>query len=112
MGIRPFSDTLAQLRFGELSDELSDQLNALTTACSETGKAGTLTLSIKIKPGKAGQMEIEDDVKVKMPQLPRGSTLMFATPEGNLQRENPKQMSLEGLREVAKPVAPKEVAHG
>jgi hypothetical protein len=113
MSIRPFSDTLTAIRFGGLADELSDALNELTNACAATGKVGTITMTIKLKPGKAGQMEVIDDVKIKLPQHERGSTLMFATPEGNLQREDPRQMSIEGLREVARPsAAVKEVANG
>jgi hypothetical protein len=100
MPTRPFIDTLTALRYGELHDELSEKLNELVTACSETGKAGALTLTLKLKPSKGGAMEISDEVKSKVPKLEHGSTLMFPTPEGNLQREDPRQLKLEGLREV------------
>ena len=113
MSVRPFTDTLIAIRFGELAEETSDALNELVQACASTGKAGSLTLTIKLKPGKAGQMELIDDVKLKLPAPERGSTLMFATPEGNLQREDPRQLSIEGLREVKKPAETmKEVANG
>lgn len=100
MAVRPFTDTLSALRYGELLDELSDQLNELVTACNETGKAGSLTLTLKLKPSRGGAIEINDAVTAKVPKLERGSTLMFPTPEGNLQREDPRQMKIEGLREV------------
>jgi hypothetical protein len=35
-----------------------------------------------------------------MPKDEKGSSLMFATPEGNLQREDPRQLKIEGLRQV------------
>lgn len=100
MAIRPFIDTLTALRYGELHDELSEKLNELVAACADTGKAGTLTLTLKLKPSKGAALEISDEVKVKVPKLEHGSTLMFPTPEGNLQREDPRQLKLEGLLEV------------
>ncbi len=110
---RPFTDTLAAMRFGELVDDLSTAMHELVDACSNTGKTGTLTLTIKIKPGKAGQMELVDEVKTKLPPPEKGTTLMFVTPEGNLTRTDPRQMLLEGLREVDTATGEiKEVAHG
>jgi len=45
--------------------------------------------------------------------LAKGSSLFFATPEGNLVRNNPRQEELPGLKEVAKNDKPlKDVAHG
>lgn len=100
MGIRPFTDTLNTLRFGTLNDDLSDALHELIEKCANTGKAGTLTLQLTLKPGKGGQIEVIDDLKVKLPKEEKGTTLMFATPEGNLTREDPRQLKLEGLRSV------------
>jgi len=97
---RPFTDTLNALRFGTLNDDLSTALNDLVTACSNTGKVGELTLKIKLKPGKGGQIEVFDDIKVNAPKEERGSSIMFATPEGNLQREDPRQLQIDGLRSV------------
>jgi hypothetical protein len=100
MSVRPFTDTLTNLRFGRLHDELSDALNALVAACVETQKVGTLTVTLKLKPSKGGAIEILDEVKVKTPEFERGSSLMFPTPENNLVRSDPRQQELEGLRTV------------
>lgn len=110
MAIRPFTDTLTAIRYGLLLDDLSNELNRLTTACMDSGRKGELTLKLTLRPGKAGQLEIVDDVQVRLPKQERPTTLLYATPEGNLQREDPRQMSLAGIREVA-PVKPaKEIA--
>lgn len=95
---KSFADFLAGLP--DLGDELADALNDMVQASTETGKASELTLKIKLKPqgGTSGQVELETDVKAKLPQPTRGKTLMFATASNNLQRENPKQQTLEGLR--------------
>lgn len=95
---KSFTDLLAALP--DLKDELTDALNDMVHASTETGKASELTLKIKLKPmaGNSGQVEMDADVKAKLPQPNRGKTILFATPQNNLQRENPKQQTLEGLR--------------
>jgi hypothetical protein len=97
---RTFCDAVDSLRFGALGTELTDELIALTNKCQETGRAGSITLTIKIKPGKGGQLEIEDDIKTKLPKPERGSTMMFATIEGHLSRADPRQAELPGIRMV------------
>lgn len=100
--MKPFSHTLDQLRFGTLSEDLTKALHELTVKCSETGRAGKLSLELQLKPGKGGQIEVFDDIKLKLPKEERGSSIMFSTPEGNLTREDPRQLQLEGLRVVDK----------
>lgn len=100
-----FTHVVSQLRSGKTQDELSKAVNSLVHACRNTGKAGELSLKIKIKPdkGDTGQYFILDEVKVKEPIFDRGQTLLFGTPEGNLQRTDPAQGELE-LREINQPV--------
>ena len=95
---RSFADFLAGNP--DLAEELADALNDMVHASTETGKASELALKIKLKPlpGTSGQVELDTDVKAKLPQPTRGKTLMFTTPNNNLQRENPKQTTLDGLR--------------
>lgn len=101
MPARPFPDTLRQIRYGALQDELTDALNTLVNECAATCKTGELVLKIKLKPNPAGQIEVLDDLTVKAPKPVRGTSIFFATPEGNLLREDPRQQQLEGLRTVA-----------
>lgn len=97
---RTYTQTVDALRFGTLGDELTDKLRDLVAACATTGRAGSLTFSLHLKPGKGGQIEVFDDIKMKMPKEEKGSSLMFATPDNNLTREDPRQLTLEGLRTV------------
>lgn len=99
---RTFNDTISALRYGTLSNELTSKLQELVGACSLTGRSGTLSLSIKLKPGKGGQIEVHDELKVTLPKEEKGTTLLFATTDNGLQREDPRQLSLEGLRTVDK----------
>ena len=87
---RTFTATIESLRFGTLGDELTDKMRDLVASCATTGRNGTLTLTLALKPGKGGQIEVFDEVKIKLPKEEKGSTLMFATPDNNLQRDDPR----------------------
>ena len=102
MTFRQFTDVLPSLRYGTLNDDLGEALNTLTKKCDETNKSGTLTLTLKLKPGKGGQIEIFDEIKVSLPKEEKASSIMFATPDGNLIREDPRQMTIDGLRTLDK----------
>lgn len=97
-----FLETVRQLRSGKTQDELSQAVNELVNDCRNTGKAGELVLKIKINPDKGGngQYFLSDEVVVKKPKYDRSKTLMFGTPEGNLQRQDPNQGELP-LRSVS-----------
>lgn len=86
-----------------LSEEATDALNDLVHASTETGKGGEVVIKIKMKPiaGKGGQMELETEVKTKLPTLPRGTTILFTTPDNNLSRQDPRQQTLDGVRDVS-----------
>lgn len=102
-----FTEFLENLDYGGIAEEATHEMNELVHACTETGNAGEMTLVIKIKPtGKGGQVELASDVKVKKPKPVRGTTIMFATPDNNLQRDDPRQRTLDGMRSVAEEQKP------
>jgi len=107
MSHQTFGDFVDGVRYGELTDELNEKLSELVNACVDTGKVGTLTLQIKLKPGKAGEVEVTDTVKATLPQRERGSYLMYPTPEGRLQRQDPRQLAIDGLKQIGRET-PKE----
>lgn len=94
--VRPFIDTLRDQRGGACHDELSVKLNDLVAAVRETGKTGELILKLKVAPAGSGKVmvvEVSDEIIVKLPQLPKPSTLFFPTEDNNLQRTDPRQKS-------------------
>ena len=99
-GPKPFNDTLVALRFGELHDDLTEALNELVKKVDVTQKSGKIVLTLAIKAGKGGQIEIADDLKLTLPKLEKATSILFATPEGNLQRQDPRQKTFEGIRSV------------
>lgn len=109
---KPFDTVLRDIRYGECLDELTEQMAELVAAVSNTNKAGSLTITFKLKPAGGGSIELTDDIKSKVPTLPKGSSIFFATPDNNLVRNDPRQPELSGLKSVAeKPAEPiREVA--
>lgn len=96
-------DTLAELREGLMLDELADAIQNAVTAVRASGKPSRVVLSLTVRPVKQSGgtvVAIDDDVKVKLPPLEKGGTLLFADDDGVLTRHNPKQPQLP-LREVA-----------
>lgn len=111
MAIRPFVDTLRDVEFGTLLEELAEVQNQVVDAVMETNKAGEITIKLSYKPEGAGQLTIAADIKHKTPKLPRGKSLFFVTPDRNLTRQDPRQAELEGLRTVTDNSQTREVKH-
>ena len=108
-----FSQTLAELRFGESEQELTAKLAELVAAVGNTHKAGKLVFELKVKPGPSGSVQIDDVITLKKPELPKGASLFFADDNNDLQRNDPRQAMLPGLRTVDQSTGEiREVAHG
>ena len=100
MATRPFVDTLRDIEFGTLLEELAVVQKDVIDAVMEPNKGGEITIKLAYKPEGQGQLTIAADIKHKAPKLPRGKSLFFVTPERNLSRQNPRQQELDGLRQV------------
>lgn len=73
-----FAAFLTTLNRGRSNRDLSAKLAELVEAIEETGKAGSLTYTIKIKPQKAGGMVIlTDEVRASVPRGERPEAVAF-----------------------------------
>lgn len=89
-----FTHTVNNLRTGaakDLSQELADTIEAVR----RTQKVGTVTLVLKIKPEGEGMYSFKEEIKSSQPQLPRGQSIFWGTPDGNLVTSDPAQGNLE-----------------
>jgi hypothetical protein len=115
MGTKAFAVFLQDLRDGRAHSELSGQLEELITKVKETGKAGGLTLKIKIKPASRGgdvdKVTVSDQITVDLPKPERGEDFFWLTEDNDLSRNHPRQQNLE-LREATatQPTKLKEAA--
>lgn len=101
VSVKPITTTLALLHGGVFIDTASDKLAELVKMVDETGKAGTLTISLALKK-VGGALQIAADIKAKIPEPKPDTTLLWPTTEGNLVLDNPAQQKLD-LRDASAP---------
>jgi len=95
--IRPFSDTLRELRRGDVLQELSVELNKVVEAVRRTQKDGSVTLTLKVglaSKSSDNAIMLTDIISSKLPRADSVS-LFYATNDNNLQKNDPNQGSLE-----------------
>jgi hypothetical protein len=96
---RDFAAVVMDIGGGRLHARLSDQLAAVTAAVKETGKKGTLTIKIEVKPlpkANNGTLIVTGSSAAKAPESDEDSptSVFFADDGGNLSRDDPKQPTL------------------
>lgn len=98
-----FAAMLAQVRPGT-DIEAAEALRKVIEAVKVTGKAGTLTLKLQVKPadGVSDAVIVYDDLAYKPPQKTRGGSMAFITSAGDLSRTDPSAMPLweEDIRDA------------
>lgn len=83
MGIRPITDTLRHIGGGIFIDTASDKMAELV-----------IEIGCK-KATRGGAMHLTGKVTLKKPAEDPMEAMLFATPEGNLLSEDPKQTKLD-----------------
>lgn len=103
--IRPFADFLREHGRGRTHDELGEALHSLVARVKDTGKKGSVTLTVVVEPMKKDDrmVVVGDKIAIKLPEHDRPSGVWFVGRDGNLQRDDPDQMSFDSLREVPAP---------
>lgn len=95
---REFAAFLLDINKGQSHVELSEKLRDLITEVQRTGKAGSLTYKVEVKPeaGTDGVVIVTDQIACKLPQGERRKSLFFVDDDNNLVRNDPRQHSLFG----------------
>ena len=78
-----------------IMDAAGAKFSELVNAVAANNKAGTLTLKIAVKPSTAGALAVKAEVSITKPKGLPPESLLWATPEGNLMAEDPRQTKLE-----------------
>jgi|CXWL01.1.fsa_nt_gi hypothetical protein len=96
---KSFTDTLRDVRAGQVIEQLDESLQQLVQQIQRTNKAGSLKLTLEIKPmkGSTEAVVVKATVTAKAPQFSDDGTVLFPTPEGNLTRSYHKQDELPGI---------------
>ena len=94
---------LKELRRGHTIIEMQEKMQEVVAAVKDTAKKGSLTLQLSIEPrtpGDPNEVVIDAIVTSKIPQKTRPKTIFFTTRNNGLQREDPRQGTLEGIIEA------------
>lgn len=100
-----FNATIQNIRDGALLELLTGKLSEVVEAVQEHGKAGSLQITLSIKPNGDDAVTISSKVKASVPEATVGDALFFVS-GGNLVRRNPRQIDIED--EIARKRAEKE----
>lgn len=103
--VRPFAEFLREHGRGRTHDELGEALHTLVSRVKDTGKKGTITLTVQVEPMKKDDrmVVVSDKIAIKLPEHDRPAGVWFVGRDGNLQRNDPDQPELEGLRVAPHP---------
>jgi len=98
---RNFNEIIAEVDHGNLHHLLSEALEQVSAGVLETNKAGSLTLTLKLKVNKDNQIFMDSEVKKKVPEQGVATSLFFADENGSLSRRDPKQGDMfQGVQAV------------
>src|SRR5580704_8181361 len=91
--MRLITDVLRDIRKGRPVEEATQALADVVRAVDETGKEGSVTVTLKIKPSKHGGPEktLIAEVKAKKPVADIAPAVFFSDEDGDLHRVDPKQ---------------------
>ena len=98
--VRSIVDTLRHLEAGCLIDEASEKLAEVVKAVDASGKTGKIVITLNLRKATAGALAVTGKVDMKKPAEPPIEALLFATPEGNLLADDPRQTKLD-LKPIA-----------
>lgn len=100
--VRPFGDWLREQSAGKTHDELSEALWDLVARVRDTGKKGTVSLTVTVSTmkGDTDVLVVSDEIKLRLPEHDRKASLFYPDKNGNLTRTDPNQLAFESLREV------------
>lgn len=104
LNLTPFSEHLRTLSAGSLNAELTERLAEVIKRVRETGKAGGVSLTIKVamlNDRDENAVKLIPNVSTKMPAFKPYEAVMYSTADGDLQRDDPRQRKLD-LKEVHK----------
>jgi hypothetical protein len=102
--MRLITDILRDIRKGRPVEEATTALADVVRAVDETGKEGSVTITLKVKPAKHGGPEktLIAEVKAKKPIAEIAPAVFFSDDDGDLHRVDPRQEEM-GFAEASTP---------
>ena len=90
---KPITDTLRDIRKGMVAEAAGEELANVVRAVTATGKAGSLTIKLNVKPqkGDSETVVISSKITASTPSADMPEAIFFADMEGDLHRNDPRQ---------------------
>lgn len=101
-----FAKTLAEISHGDLQDQASEMLRELACAVRDTGKKGSITITLEVKPrGRdCGQVELSGVCAIKSPVPDIAPSMLFVSEDGTFHKDNPAQLKMN-FADMPKPLS-------
>lgn len=93
-----FVATIVDIDDGRLNEQLTQELARVVRAATETRKKGSIVLELTVTPDNE-RVTVAAKVTTKLPQASTMPTTFFTTEEGDLSRDDPRQMQLKHVVE-------------
>lgn len=93
---RNFQDTLESLDDGKVLQQITGDMADAVRAARKTKKKAKLVLTLTMTP-EGGMVRVAAECKTTIPKEPREMTLFYATDEGALTKDDPKQLTLKDV---------------
>ncbi|WP_166345023.1 hypothetical protein [Phytoactinopolyspora limicola] len=93
-----FAEWLLTQSAGRTHEELSDGLRDLIARVKDTGKKGSIVLTVKVgllDKNPDGPLVVNDEIKLNLPEHDRKASLYYADEHNNLSRNDPNQLTLD-----------------
>jgi hypothetical protein len=104
MSQKYFSEIVAGLAEGDLDERVTKRLSELAQKVEETGGTGKLTLTLTVKKQNR-QVVFKPTFKAQLPEPALDDTMFFVDADGQLTRDDPKQLRLPRVAKEAKVVS-------
>lgn len=104
--MRLITDILREIRRGRPVEEATNALADVVRAVDETGKKGSVTITLAISPSKHGGPEktLVCEVKAKKPIAEIAPAVFFSDADGDLHRVDPNQEEMSFSEATPRPV--------
>lgn len=82
--------------------ELGEALHDLVARVRDTGKKGSLTLTVFVEPFEKDveRIVVNDEIRLRLPEHDRKPSMFFADRDGNLTRNDPNAIDFSNLADV------------
>lgn len=111
--VRSFGDQLAEINSGAVADQAAIQLADLVQQVMKTGRKGSVTVTVSVRPykGNSKTVEVAATTTIKRPEGDPHAGVFFTDPDGHLFRHDPSAPTLAfPLAETPRPGAERPIA--